>query len=68
VLSLLSLQEVSEELKVSIHTVRAWAFQRRFETIKLGRRRMVERAALEKFVRDGVIAAREERAVALGVR
>jgi excisionase family DNA binding protein len=58
-LNLLSLEEAAEELKISLHTMRAWAFQRRFATLKLGRRRMVEREELERFARAGVIAARE---------
>jgi excisionase family DNA binding protein len=59
-LNLLSLDEAARELKVSLHTVRAWVFQRRFETVKLGRRRMVDRATLEAFVQKSVIAARAE--------
>lgn len=59
-LSLLSLDEAAKELRVSIHTIRAWVFQRRFETVKLGRRHMVEREALEAFVHSGVVAARPQ--------
>lgn len=54
-LNLLSLDEAAKEIKVSLHTIRAWVFQRRFETLKIGRRRMVERETLERFVRSGVI-------------
>ncbi len=34
-------QEVAKELKVSIHTVRAWGFQKCFPVVKLGRRVLV---------------------------
>ena len=61
-LNLMSLKEVAKELKVSIHTVRAWGFQKRFPIVKLGRRVLVEREALERFVRGNVIEAKEQRA------
>jgi excisionase family DNA binding protein len=59
-LNLMSLDEVAKELKLSIHTVRAWSFQKRFPIVKLGRRVLVERECLEKFVRGNVIEAREK--------
>lgn len=58
-LNLLSLDEAAKELRVSIHTIRIWCFQRRFQTVKLGRRRMVEREVLEQFAHSNVIPARE---------
>jgi len=58
-LNLLSLDEAAQELRVSVHTIRLWAFQRRFETVKLGRRRMIEREILENFARSSVIPARQ---------
>jgi len=54
----MSLEEVAKELKISLHTVRAWGFQKRFPVIKLGRRVLVEREALEKFVRGNVVEAK----------
>ncbi|MGD0230110.1 MAG: helix-turn-helix domain-containing protein [Syntrophorhabdales bacterium] len=59
-LNLMSLEEVARELKVSIHTVRSWGFQKRFPVVKLGRRVLVEREALERFVRAGVVEARSK--------
>ena len=59
-LNLMCLEEVAKELKISIHTVRAWGFQKRFPTVKLGRRVLVEREALERFVRAGVVEARSK--------
>jgi excisionase family DNA binding protein len=58
-LNLMSLDEVAKELKLSIHTVRAWSFQKRFPIVKLGRRVLVERECLERFVRGNVIEAKE---------
>lgn len=59
-LNLMSLEEAAKELKISLHTIRAWSFQKRFPTIKLGRRVLVEREALERFVRAGVVEARSK--------
>jgi excisionase family DNA binding protein len=58
-LNLLSLNEAARELHVSVHTIRLWAFQRRFDTLKLGRRRLIEREVLERFARSRLIAACE---------
>jgi excisionase family DNA binding protein len=60
-LDLMDLEDVARELKISIHTVRAWGYQKRFPTIKLGRRVLVERAAIERFVHESIIEAREAR-------
>jgi excisionase family DNA binding protein len=57
----MSLEEVARELKISIYTIRAWRFQKRFPVIKLGRRVLIEREALEKFVRGNVIESKEAR-------
>ncbi|MGD0656650.1 MAG: helix-turn-helix domain-containing protein [Syntrophorhabdales bacterium] len=60
-MNLLSLEEAAKELKISIHTIRAWSYQKRFPVVKLGRRVLVEREALEKFVRGNVVEARGAR-------
>jgi excisionase family DNA binding protein len=59
-LDLLSIQDAAKELHVSLDTIRTWVFQRRFETLKLGRRRMVERGILEQFARSRTTPARQE--------
>lgn len=58
-LNLLSLEEASGELKISIHTIRAWTYQKRFPIVKLGRRVLVRREDIEAFVNKSVIEARE---------
>lgn len=60
-LDLMDMEDVARELKISIHTVRAWGYQKRFPTIKLGRRVLAEREAIERFVRESVIEAHEAR-------
>ena len=59
-LNLLSLNDAAAELHVSLDTIRTWVFQRRFETLKLGRRRMVEREVLEQFARSRTTPASQE--------
>jgi excisionase family DNA binding protein len=56
-MNLLSLEELAEEGKVSIFTIRAWRHQRRFPVVKLGRRVLVQREDWEKFVKAGRVEA-----------
>ncbi len=58
-LNLLSLEEVAHETKLSIHTLRAWTYQKRIPIVKLGRRVLVRREDLEAFVNKNVVEARE---------
>lgn len=56
-MNLLTLEELAEEGRVSIFTIRAWRHQRRFPVVKLGRRVLVERSVWERFVRAGAVEA-----------
>ena len=56
---LLNLQEGAKELKISIHTMRAWVFQKRLPFVRLGRRVLLRREDVEDFVRRNVVEARE---------
>lgn len=58
-LNLMNLEEVAKELKISIHTARSWSYQKRWPIVKLGRRVLVERESIEKFVRGNIIEARK---------
>ena len=58
-LDLLNLQEGAKELKISLHTMRAWIFQKRIPFVRLGRRVLLRRSDLEEFVNRNVIEARE---------
>ena len=60
-LDLLNLKEAAAMLKVSIHTVRSWTYQRKFPVVRLGRRVLVRRKDMEDFVEKNLIQAREER-------
>ena len=58
--NLLTLDEARQELKISIHTIRAWTYQKRFPTVKLGRRVLIKREDLEQFVNSNVIEAKNQ--------
>ncbi|MGO8991200.1 MAG: helix-turn-helix domain-containing protein [bacterium] len=57
-LNLLSLDEARKELKISIHTMRAWTHQGKFPIVKLGRRVLIRREDLEIFVNKSVVEGR----------
>jgi excisionase family DNA binding protein len=59
-LNLMSLDEAAKELKLSVHTLRAWRQQRRFPVVKLGRRVLVRLEDLERMVKKNLIGAEEE--------
>ena len=57
---LLTVQEGAEQLRLSIHTIRAWVFQKRIPVVRLGRRVLLRRSDLEEFVDKNVVEAKEE--------
>jgi excisionase family DNA binding protein len=57
--NLMTLQEVAKELALSIHTLRAWTYQKRFPIVKLGRRVLLKREDVEAFVDENVIDAKK---------
>lgn len=57
---LLDLREGAKELKISIHTLRAWIYQKRLPFVHLGRRVLLRREDLEAFVNKNVIEAKNE--------
>ena len=57
---LLNLREGARELKLSIHTLRAWTYQKRIPFVRLGRRILLRREDLEELVKKNVIEAKEE--------
>ena len=58
---LLDLKEGAKELKISIHTMRAWIQQKRLPFVHLGRRVLLRRQDLEEFVEKNLVEAREPR-------
>ncbi len=57
---LLDLRQSAKELNVSIHTVRAWTYQKRIPFVRLGRRVLLRRQDLEEFVNRNVVEPREK--------
>ncbi len=58
---LLNLKEGAQALRISIHTLRSWTYQRRIPIVRLGRRILVKREDLEAFVNKNTVQARERR-------
>jgi excisionase family DNA binding protein len=58
---LLTLKEGADQLRLSIHTVRAWIFQKRIPFVRLGRRVLLRREDLEEFVTKNLHEARDQR-------
>jgi len=57
---LLDLAEGAKELHLSIHTLRAWIYQKRLPHVRLGRRVLLRKQDLEEFVNKGVVEAQEK--------
>ncbi len=56
---LLDLREGAKELHLSIHTLRAWTYQKRIPFVRLGRRVLLRRVDLEALVNKNLIEAKE---------
>lgn len=56
---LLNLREGAKDLKVSIHTLRSWTYQRRIPFVRLGRRILLRREDVEAFVNKNVVEAKQ---------
>lgn len=56
---LIDLREGAKELKLSIHTLRAWTYQKRIPFVRLGRRILLRRQDLESFVNKNLVQAKE---------
>jgi excisionase family DNA binding protein len=56
-MNLMSLEEAAKELRLSIHTLRAWKIQKRFPIVKLGRRILLKREDVEALVSENIITA-----------
>jgi excisionase family DNA binding protein len=56
-MALISLQAAAARTSTSVWTWRRWASDRRIQTIKLGRRRLVDEAVLDQLIQSGTLAA-----------
>lgn len=57
---LLDLRQGAKELNVSIHTVRAWTYQKRIPFVRLGRRILLRKKDLVQFVNKNLVEAVEK--------
>ena len=56
---LLDLKEGAKEMKISIHTLRSWIYQKRLPYIHLGRRVLLRREDIEAFINKNLVEAKE---------
>lgn len=56
---LLDLKEGAKELRLSIHTLRSWVYQRRIPFVRLGRRVLLRRSDLENLINENVVEAKQ---------
>lgn len=54
-LELLESKETAREMKISIHTLRAWTYQKRLPVVKLGRKCLYRREDIENFVNKSIV-------------
>ena len=57
---LLNMKEGAKELRISIHTLRSWCYQKRIPVVRLGRRVLLRREDLEELVNKHLIAAKDD--------
>lgn len=57
-LNLLDSKEAAREMKISIHTLRAWTYQKRLPVVKLGRKSLFRREDIENFVSRSTVQAK----------
>lgn len=57
--NLLTLQEGAAQLRLSVHTLRAWVFQKRIPFVRLGRRVLLRREDLENLIEKNLVEAKE---------
>ena len=57
---LLNLRDGASELKLSIHTVRSWIFQKKLPCVRLGRRVLLRREDLENLIKRNLVKAERD--------
>jgi len=57
---LLDPREAAKAMRCSIHTVRAWTFQRKLPVVRLGRKVLFRREDIENFINKNVIGAKSD--------
>lgn len=57
---LLDCQEVAKALHCSIYTIRAWTWQRKLPSVRLGRKVLFRREDVEGFINRGLVESKKE--------
>ena len=57
----LTVRQAALELNVSVHTIRAWIYNRRIGYVRLGRSIRIPAVEIERLVERGTIPARKNR-------
>ncbi|MGA2466328.1 MAG: helix-turn-helix domain-containing protein [Thermodesulfobacteriota bacterium] len=52
---LLDPREAAAAMKCSIHTIRAWTYQRKLPVVRLGRKVLFRREDIENFINKNVV-------------
>jgi len=55
---LLDPKEAAKAMKCSIHTIRAWTYQRKLPVVRLGRKVLFRKEDIENFISKNVIEAK----------
>jgi excisionase family DNA binding protein len=56
---LVDLRQSAKEMQISIHTLRAWIYQKRLPYVHLGRRVLLRREDIEAFINKNLVEAKE---------
>jgi excisionase family DNA binding protein len=61
---LVSIPDSAYQLGISIHTIRSWVWQRKIESVRVGRAVRIRQSAIDAVIEAGLIPADERVAVA----
>jgi len=57
---LLDPREAAVAMRCSIHTIRAWTYQRKLPVVRLGRKVLFRREDVENFINKNVVGAKSD--------
>ena len=55
---LLDPKEAAKAMRCSIHTIRAWTYQRKLPAVRLGRKVLFRREDIENFIKKNIIESK----------
>ena len=57
-IDLLNPREAAAAMKCSVHTIRAWTYQRKLPVVRLGRKVLFRKEDIEAFVNKNIVEAK----------